>query len=161
MNPGMSSLFAPAVNLSLLVGVLFYFLRLPIRDFIGQRHKTWSSDLQSARELLKSAQDSYEEYTAKLNAVDVELQAIRESARREAAQTRDRIVLEARNTSTRLLSDSRSLAQNVFVETRRLLMTELGSQVVARSELLLNDRLTPENRKELRSDFARKMEVAG
>lgn len=154
----MHSLIAPTINLLALVGVLAYYLRQPLKEFVSQRHSFLRDEIQSVREQLRKAQGSYDEFTAKLKAIEVEAGALLDQARQDAAATRARIVDNAQKLSANIAIEAKSSAQNAFGDLRAQLRSELATQVVGRAEELLRERLTGDDKARIRREFSVQVE---
>ena len=154
----MNGLIAPAINLAILVGALVYYLRLPLANFVRQRHETLRSDLQQVSEQLRDAQLKYSEFTAKLKAIDAEVSAIRDQMRQDGESAKQRILSEARRLSVSIVTDARSASVNLFSDLREQLRSELGLRVLERAEKLLTERLTGDDRIRIRREFSQQVE---
>ena len=66
----METLIAPAFNLAILLAVLFYYLKTPLKHFLQDRHNLIAKELEDVRSILRSAQEKYDEFSAKIKAVD-------------------------------------------------------------------------------------------
>lgn len=150
----MESLVAPFVNVLILVGFLFYQLREPIRTFVSQRHETVRDTVKKVHAMLREAQDQYDEFSAKLKAIDAEVAGIHEQARQDALATQLRMNTEAQRLSQMIVADARVSAQNVFSDLKASLRVKLANQVLSRVEELVKDRLTGDDRAKIRQEFS-------
>ena len=154
----MKELILPAVNLGLLVAFFTYKLKTPVRDFIRVRAQTIRQAIQDARDLLATAQAKYQEFSAKLKAIDSEVTSLQAGARKDAEDRSARIVSGAKQLSGVILSDARSISQGLFEELRSDLRVELGRKVIERAERMLQQKLTGDDRVRLRREFSINLE---
>lgn len=153
----MHSLIAPLVNVSILLGVLVYYLRKPIADFVISRHTNIRDQVKAVSEELRSAQNKYEEFSSRIKALDVEVRALREQGKQESDQMKTRLLTDARRVSAAIVADSRTSAEQVFKDLRSELRRELGEKVVVRAEKLIRDKLTSDEKSRIRHEFSEQL----
>lgn len=156
----MQHLIVPALNLAILLSVLFYYLRGPVVAFVTQRHVFLRDEVKNVRDRLRQAQEQYDEFSAKLKSIDVELTAIRGQTKQDAQAAKMRVVSEAQRLSAALVADSQRSAEGLFGDLRGQLAAEFGVRVVDRAEVLLRQRLTQEDHQRLGKDFSHQLERA-
>ena len=150
----MHTLIAPFINLLILIALLVYYLRQPLKDFVHGRHLSIHGDIKKAQEQLRDAQARHEEFSAKLKAIDAEVSALHQQARQDAEATKARIIQEAKRLSDNIVSDAKSASQALVSELKDELYHELGSHVLSRAEKIISERLTSEDRARIRKDFS-------
>lgn len=155
----METLVAPFFNLLILVGGLVFLLREPVKAMVSGRHQTIRDEVARVRGLLQKARREAEEYQARLAGLDRELAVILEQARSDGMIFRDRLISEARRTSDRLVGDSQQAALGLVQDLRRQLASDLGGRIVQRSEAILKDRLTRDDRQRIQREFSRQVEL--
>ena len=153
----MHALIAPLVNVSILVGILFYYLRKPISDFVSSRHVSIRDQVKSVSDDLRSAQNKYEEFSSRIKALDVEVRALREQGKQESEQMKTRLLTDARRVSAAIVSDSRTSAEQVFKDLQGELRKDLGEKVVIRAEKLIRDKLTTDEKSRIRHEFSEQL----
>lgn len=155
----MEHLIAPAVNVLILIGILFYYLREPTKTYVHSRHLSIRDELQRVTEQLRTAQKQYDEFSSKLKAIDAEVQALRNQAKQDAQSLRVKVLAEAAKHASSIVSDAKLAASNVFTDLKVELRRELGTRVLERAEAMLRERLTQDDRTRIRHDFSRQMEA--
>jgi F0F1-type ATP synthase membrane subunit b/b' len=154
----MSSLVAPFFNLAVLVGVLTYYLRAPLKAFVQTRHVSLRDEIQRVRNQLKKAQEENEEFSARLGAIDTEVGSLRQQSRQDAKAMKDRILAEATRLQAGILTDARAAAGTLYSELRNELYHEFGNRVLERAEILMKERLTGDDRIRIRQEFSKQVE---
>jgi F0F1-type ATP synthase membrane subunit b/b' len=155
----MNHLIAPSVNLALLIGILVFKLRIPMRNFVFQRHQSIAREIELVSGKLLQARQKYEELNRKLNSIEVEIRTLRAEITQDAATARDRIVSEANRLASEVGRDSKQSVSGLYSELRILLYREFSGRVLDHSESLLRERLTDEDRKRIRREFSTQMEI--
>jgi len=94
-------------NFIIFVGILYYFLNKPIRDYLASRHGAIRKDLIEAAELRAAANDQLARIDAKLQALPGELNALRARGADEIKSEEQRIAQQAAADRDRLLEQTR------------------------------------------------------
>lgn len=97
----------PVANFIIFVGVLYYFLNQPIRQYLATRSSTIRRDLVEAAELRAAANDQLAKIEAKLQALPGELNALRARGAEEIRAEEQRISQQAAAERDRLLEQTR------------------------------------------------------
>ena len=97
----------PVANFIIFVGVLYYFLNQPIRDYLATRSGAIRKDLVEAAELRAAANDQLAKIEAKLQALPGELTALRARGADEIKAEEQRISQQAAADRDRLLEQTR------------------------------------------------------
>ena len=150
----METLIAPTINLAILLSILVYYTRAPLRGFVQQRHESLRDELARVREQLKQARVKFDEFSAKLKAIDVEIGAIQQQTRVDAEAMKSRIIAEGQKLSAHVVEDARNGAQNLYSELRAQLYGEFTGRVLDRAEALLKERLTGDDRARIQREFS-------
>lgn len=154
----METLVAPIVNFSILVGILVFKLRAPIRAFVTQRHHSIREEIQTVRHQFQQAQEKYDEFSAKLKAIGAEISVLREQSKQDTSAMKQRIISEGRRISGTIVSDANNSANGLFAELKGQLYFELSSRVLDRAEVILKSRLTGDDRARIRQEFSSQVE---
>lgn len=156
----MESLVAPSINLLILISLLVYKLRLPLRQFVADRHQTIRSDIQTVQEQLRISQEKYDEFSSKLKAIDAELVSFREQAKQDRIALKQRIISDSQRMATTLISDAKKSANALYDELKNELYLDLSTRVLARAEKLIQERLTDTDHQRIQREFAHQIEVS-
>ena len=97
----------PVANFIVFVGILYYFLNKPFRDYLAGRSSTIRKDLVEAAELKAAATAQLATIEQKLQALPGELDALRQRGASEIAAEQQRIAAAATADRDRLLEQTR------------------------------------------------------
>jgi F0F1-type ATP synthase membrane subunit b/b' len=147
-------LISPTFNLAVLVAVLIYYTRQPIRDFVANRHNTVRDELARVSELLKNAREKNADFSAKLSAIEAEVAAFRDQLAQDAQAAKHRIIADSGRLAALVIVDARSAAEGLYADLRSELYAELGAKTVERAAAILLKRLTGEDRARIREEFS-------
>lgn len=153
----MHALFAPFVNVSILVGVLFYYLRAPLKAFVQERHNSIKNQVKSVSDELRLAQNRYEEFSSRIKALDVEVRALREQGKLECEQMKTKLLTDARRVSSAIISDSKDAANQLFVDLQKELRQDLGEKIIQKAEKQIREKLTSDEKSRIRDEFSEQL----
>jgi F-type H+-transporting ATPase subunit b len=97
----------PVANFIIFVGVLYYFLNQPLRDYLATRSSAIRKDLVEAAELKATAHSQLATIEQKLQALPGELSALRTRGAEEIKAEEQRIAAQAAADRERLLEQTR------------------------------------------------------
>jgi F0F1-type ATP synthase membrane subunit b/b' len=157
---GLTALIAPAVNLAILVAFLVVKVKQPLRDHVKARHTNLKEQLLSVQDMLSKSQERYDEFSAKLKAMDAEVSALRDQAKQDAKAAKEKIAVEAKKISASIATEAKSAAGNLYTDLKGQLLSELGNRVLERAETMLKERLTGDDRIRIRQEFSAQVERA-
>ena len=156
----MESLLWPAINLIIFCGILFYYTKAPIKDFVVNRHNTLDKEIREVRTQLVSSQNKYDEFSSKLKAIDVELGSISDTFKKNADLMKVKLTEEAGKSSKSLIQDAKERADSAFDDLRADLSAEIGILIMKEAEAKIRGSLTGDDRVRIRKEFTSAMEGA-
>jgi F-type H+-transporting ATPase subunit b len=125
----------PVANFIIFVGVLYYFLNQPIREYLATRDATIRKDLVEAAELRATAAAQLENIEQKLQALPGELTRLRTRGAEEIKAEEARIAAQAAADRERLLDQTRKeidlqvrLAKKAILEHAANLSVQLATE---------------------------------
>ena len=136
-------------NFAVLVGLLVYFLRQPIRTYLADRSTQIRTDLVTAAAMKEDAARQIIEIDAKLKQLPGELDALRDRGRREIAGEQARIEQAATAERDRLLEQTRREIDLQLRAARRDLVTHAADLAVQVARERIRSRITTEDQRRL------------
>ncbi len=149
-----------AVNLALLIGIIVYFARRPIRDFMDSRRETIQSDLDEARSELVSAEEKLEACRGRIADLDRELDQIRAMVRTQAEHERDRILAEAESAAARIRGDAEAAVAQELRRAQDRLRAETAELAIQLAADVIQRRVGADDQTRLISDFIEKLDAS-
>ena len=147
-----------AMNLLLVVAVIAYFARAPIRTYFAERRDRIQDDLTTAASLRDEAEARYRDWERRLASIDGELAAVRATARERAEQERERILQDATAAAERIRRDARAAVDQELRRCRALLYEEASDLAVELAAELLRGQVTDADRDRLVDEFVARIE---
>ena len=68
------------LNLAVFIGILYYFLRKPVSSFFVARSQKIESSINSAKDIIETAQKVYDENSTKFSKIDTEISELRNNS---------------------------------------------------------------------------------
>lgn len=155
---GLTEFFLTALNLLILIGVLVFFARRPIRSFFADRYAHIRDDLQAATRSLEEAEARHEEWSRRLEGLDQELESIRATARERAEAERQRVIAEAGVAAERIRRDARAAVEQELRRAREQLRQEAAELAIQLAGEALSDKVSQQDRDRLIDEFIETIE---
>ena len=68
------------LNLAVFIGILYYFLRKPVSSFFVARSQKIESSINSAKDIIETAQKVYDENSSKFSKIETEISELRNNS---------------------------------------------------------------------------------
>jgi F-type H+-transporting ATPase subunit b len=150
---GLGDLAWPALNFAILLAVLVYFGRQPIRDFFAARQDRIRADLDAAARALSEAESRHAEWQRKLVDLDADTARIRKQARERAEAERQHILADASAAAERIRADARAAVDQELRRAREELRREAAGLAIEIAAQTLRARVTDADRSRLVDEF--------
>ena len=154
----MHALLWPTINLIILVIILTTKLKVPVADYVKQRHVLLRDEVKSVRDVLLRAQEQYDEFSSKLKAIEAEADSLLEQAKQDAQAVKLRVLSEAQKASSSIIADARGSAESLYADLKGSLSSEMGLRILDRTEAMMRERLTGEDRTRIQNEFSKQLE---
>jgi len=155
------TLFWQGVNLLILIGVIVYFSREPIRRFFADRREAVTGDLDSAARVLSDAEARLAEYQARADRLEAEAEEIRETARQRAVAESEHIRADAEAAAERIRSDAHAAVDQALARARAELRAEAGALATKLAADLLRSNVGDDDQRRLVDEFVARVETSG
>lgn len=155
---GGSSFFWHALNLLLILGVIVYFGRNPIRAFMADRRQTIEQGIEGAQRELAAAEQRLAECNQRLATLDREVEEIRSAVRAQAESERDRLLADAQAAADRIRRDARLAVEQEGRRAREELRAEAADMAVRIAADLLKRQVGDTDRARLVDEFVESIE---
>jgi len=152
------TLFWQGVNLLLLIGVLVYLTREPIRDFFAARRDSVTRDIDAAASVLSEAESRLAEWQARADQLDAEVERIKQAARQRAATESEQILADAEAAAERIRNDARSAIDQEVARARMALRAEAGELATQLAADLLRAHVSEADQRKLVDEFVTRVE---
>lgn len=145
-------------NLALVIGVIVYFARAPIRTFMAERRQSIEAGIESARAELAEAERLLAECNQRIASLDREVEGIRNTVRAQAENERERLLADARAVAERIRRDAQLAVEQEARGARESLRNEAAEMAVRLAGDLLKRQVTDGDRSRLVDEFVERVE---
>lgn len=153
-HEGILPTVARLFNFAILAGVLVYFLRRPIQEYLETRSGQIRQDLVTAADMRRTATQQLEEIQRRIARLPAELETLRTRGAEDIAAEKARIAETANTERERLLDQTRREIQMRLRVARREL-TELAAQLAVQvAEQRIKRNITPDDQLRLLDRYA-------
>jgi len=156
---GSSSLLFSVLNFVLILGVIVYFARKPVAEYLEQRRQGIQRSLEDSAKLLSDAEAKLQDWNDRAGRLDAELSEIRATSRRIAEEEREEILAQARVNAERIQNDARVAVDQELLRARRVLAEEAGELAIDLAAKLLADQVTDDDQQRLFDEFLSNVEA--
>ncbi len=156
---GWGATIAKTVNFALLVGILVYFLRAPLSTYLAGRISKVREDLVSAAQTRETAARQLAEIDARLKALPLELDALKQRGADDIAAERKRIEEAAEAERQRILEHARREIEMRLRVARRELLELTADRAVGIARDRIARSITPEDQSRLVDRYATQLQA--
>jgi F0F1-type ATP synthase membrane subunit b/b' len=142
-----------AFNLALLLSLLVYVSRGPIRDALKNRAKTIELHLEDSNKMRREAQDHFDQLESKLSHMEGQVEQMREEATASAEREAVVIRTEAEAETARILEATEKAIRDELQHARLALQHEAAELAVGLAEKKLSTKVTEADRDRLDAEF--------
>jgi F-type H+-transporting ATPase subunit b len=145
------------LNFAVMVGLLVYFVRKPIRNGLQSRRAEIEKTLADAAAARDAAEAKALEYQEKLAKASGEIESIYAAIRREGELERDKILVSAREMAVKIEQEADAKAATAVARARTELRAEAARLAVELAEQLLAKSVTATDQKRLIDEYMQKV----
>lgn len=155
-----SSLLWHAINLALVVGVLGYFARTPIRTYMAERRQNIEAGIEAAQRELSEAESRLVACNDRVASLDREIEEIRRTVHAQAENERERLLADARVAAERIHRDAHAAVEQESRRAREDLRNEAVEVAVRLAGDLLKRQVSDSDRARLVDEFVERVEAS-
>lgn len=141
------------INFIILIVVLVYFLRKPLRQFFVNRSTEVKKGLEEGRAALDSARDELQKAEARLSRIQVDIEEFKTAAAREWEAEIERLRRASDDERERILASACQMIESATEAARLELKRTAANEAVANAAHMIEERLDDAGRARLVSRF--------
>jgi F-type H+-transporting ATPase subunit b len=151
---GVVAVLAKIVNFAVLAGILVYFLRAPLGQYLTGRRDHIRRDLVEAASLREQAQTELDRIRQRLAALPAEIEALRTRGSAELADERVRMTEATRLEREKLLERTRREIDVQYRAARRALVEHAADLTMSLTRARIEHTITPDDQARLIDRYA-------
>jgi F0F1-type ATP synthase membrane subunit b/b' len=144
-------LIAPAVNLGILMGVLIWKTKAPLKNYFNKKSEDVANTLERANLKAKEAQIMLDNQKNKMATLDVQIKNIQQHAQNEILNYEKNLSREVEDKISKLKSDASAKIQ----ADKKQLMDELNNELL--DQVIKKTKSTVKNNKDYQNKVSAKM----
>lgn len=145
------------LNFGLVVALLVYFLRKPLKKGLAGRSEEIEKALATAKLAKEEAEAKFAEYDRKLDQATDEIAEISDAIRREGELEKQKIIENAKQMAIKIEQDAEKAAELEVAKARRELQQEAAQLAVSLAEELLQKNFTKDDDTRLVDEYMQKV----
>ncbi|GJM16980.1 MAG: ATP synthase subunit b [Thermodesulfobacteriota bacterium] len=145
--------FEHTVNLVLLLGVLVYFLKDSVRNFLVERKGSISSEIDHAQNTIAEAKNKYEEYAQKLKGIEDEINSIKESIVKQGQSEREEILRQASLASENIKKEAQETIEFEAARAKQEIQSEVVTLALEIAEKIIKENLSETDKQRFVDEF--------
>ena len=142
-----------ALNLLILLLVLVYYLKQPIKNFLIERRGIIGNEIDDAQKALAEARKIKDEYEEKLGNIENEIKSLKESIGRQGEIEREEILKQARIASEKIKKEATETIKLETAKAHREIQTKAVSIAIEIAQDLIKKGMTEPDKSKLIEDF--------
>jgi len=146
------------INFVIFVGLLVYFIRRPLKDFLANRRLTISQQLDESRDMMADAQTRFDEIEERLAAFGDELEEMLQRVREDCATERERSIANAERAAVALKEAAERGVDKELDKAKHELRTETVELAMDLAEQVLRSQVTAEDHRRLTGEYFERIE---
>lgn len=150
--------FWPVVNFSILVIILFYFGRKPIKEYFKKRAELIERSLKEAQEAKEFAKKALDEVQERLKNTDREIKEIIEGARMAGEKEKEALIAEGERLRQKIIEQARANIGFELEKAKKEIKSEAAMIAIELAERQIKERLSREEQEALIDEYIRRLE---
>jgi F-type H+-transporting ATPase subunit b len=147
-----------AVNLIILLGVLVYFLKTPVKNFLVERRGTISHEIDTAQKTIGEAKSKYDEYAKKLQAIESEINNLKDTLGKQGESERAELLRQAAAASETIRKEAGETIALQTERARREIQNEVVDLAVGSAEAIIRQNLGDSDKERFVQEFTKNIE---
>lgn len=142
-----------AINVVILIGVLYYFTKQKIKDYFSSRATAHEKAKENAAQAYKEAETQHKDVVLKLTNLKKEETAFVEKAQAEAKELKSKLIREADQIAHNMIQDAKKTAAFELEKAKQDLRKEALEEALLYARENIQKTISPADQKNLEKQF--------
>ena len=138
---GSPPVVALIANFVILVMIVYFVLRKPLKARFKNRKDTLVQALKEAEEAKSRAEKAIKEARARIEAIDSEMASLREEVLGAGEATGDRLLKDAKEQGDRMRADAKAMVEHEIAQMAQGIRQQVAQEVVEMAERLVKEKI--------------------
>jgi F-type H+-transporting ATPase subunit b len=148
-----------AINLSMLVGLLVYLLKKPLKLFFTEKKQNFLKAAEKAEQIQKIAEQEHLQIKVRLTKLQSTSDESIAKARAEASDLKKQLIAEAQATAKRVELETKTTIELELTKAKQQLREQLIQEAILLSRSSISSKVSVEDHKRLEGDFIKNIGV--
>ena len=148
-----------AINFVMLVGLLVYLLKKPLKLFFTEKKQNFLKAAEKAEQIQKIAEQEHLQIKVKLTKLQSTTDESIAKARAEASDLKKQLIAEAQATAKRVELETKTAIELELTKAKQHLREQLIQEAVSLSRSSISSKVSVEDHKRLEGDFIKNIGV--
>jgi F-type H+-transporting ATPase subunit b len=157
-GPDLKAFLWQVVNFAILVAILLFFARKPIRDLLKNRTESIEKSIEEARQAREKAEEALAQVEERLKEKDREIADILATAEQSGLKEREAIREEGERLSRKIVEQARASIEYELKQAREAIKAEAVELAMEIAEKKIRERLSEGEQKKLLEEALKKLE---
>ena len=140
-------------NLAILVFVLVYFIKTPLKNYLMERRGEIAKKIESSEKEITEAKGLFDQYMEKMNNLEKEIIDLKESIKNEADIERQEIIKQAEVSAKKIRKDAKETIKSETAKAKHEIQNEVVDLALQLAENLIKSNLNESDSKRIVEDF--------
>ncbi|MBF0119568.1 MAG: ATP synthase F0 subunit B [Desulfobacterales bacterium] len=145
------------INFAVLFGALFFILRKPVAQALGDRIKGIEKQLIDLESKKKESEEKLIEYQKQLSTLEEEGKKIVSEYIKQGNEAKNRIIEEAKKLAEKLEEKAKFSIEQEFAIAKRNLQEEIFEKAILKAEELIKAKITIQDQEKLVDEYLNKV----
>lgn len=137
------------INFGIFNFALFYFLREPVRDFLGDRRESFRKTLEELRQKRHEMELRLSGYRKRLETAETEIRKITGELRKEGELEKQNLIKKAQGFAQKIRDDAEKMGKQGLIKAKFILRKKTLDLALTLARKRLNERIGPEDHERL------------
>ena len=148
-----SYVFKHTVNLLILIFVLVYFLKNPVKSFLMDRKGEIAKKIEDSKKEITEAKQTYDLYMEKMSNLENEINELKDTIKKEAEIERQEIIKQAEISSSKMRKDAQETIKSETAKAKHDIQNEVVTLAVKLAEDILKKNIDESDSKRMIEKF--------
>ncbi|MDO8493766.1 MAG: ATP synthase F0 subunit B [Deltaproteobacteria bacterium] len=113
------------VNFIIFIGLLYYFLRTPLKDFLGDRSEKFRRELESVMAQRRDIEIQFQQIRRSLSGAEAEAARLKKELQEEGEMEKASLIKRANGFSKKIAEDAKRMAAQEIANAKRVVEKEI------------------------------------
>ncbi len=151
--------FWPIINFAVIVSLLVYFGRKPLREYFKKRTELIEKSLEEAAEAKELARKSLHAVKERLKNTDSEMEQILEATRKSGEKEKEAIIAEGEQLKKRILEQAKANIDFELQKAKEKIKSDAALMALELAEKQIKEKLGRKEQDVLTNDYIKRLEA--